>query len=47
MTKKRPAVGNHVRIEQLGGSHVVEPGEGHAVRRDLCFKIKAFTIGAF
>ena len=32
LTKQRPAIGQHVRIEQLGGRHVVEPGKGHTVR---------------
>lgn len=44
LTKQRPAVGQHVRIEQLGGRHVVEPGKGHTVRRSPCLEIETLAM---
>ena len=44
LTKQRPAIGQHVRIEQLGGRHVVEPCKGHAVGRSSRLEIKALPV---
>ena len=44
LTKQRTAVGQHVGVEQLGGSHIVEPCKGYTVTRPRGLKVQVLTI---